>query len=106
MFRPSSRDSRLSYEAWTGAAWPATCGVAGSRGPELDAIFVCEGMEDAQSFVDMAREPTDIWAVDCDGLWAETGPDGGWIIPLPGPSPDGGCRRRRSFPDGRTWAER
>lgn len=54
-------------------------GVAGSPRPELPAIFLCATQEDAQFFVQMARVPSDLWAVDVAGLWLEGDPgaDGG-----------------------------
>lgn len=60
-------------------------GVAGSGEPELQAIFLCESDGDVRFFIDMARLPSDVWAVDVTGRWIENGPDG-WVIvsePLP-----------------------
>ena len=62
-----------------------TAGIAGSREPELPAVFLCESREDTGFFTEMSRLPADVWAVRVDGLWVETGPDG-WII-LPEPVP-------------------
>ena len=60
-------------------------GIAGSREPELPAVFLCESREEIGFFTGMSRLPVDIWAVRVDGLWVESGPDG-WII-LPEPVP-------------------
>jgi len=60
-------------------------GIAGSREPELPAVFLCESLEEVGFFTQMSRLPTDIWAVRVDGRWVESGPDG-WII-LPEPVP-------------------
>jgi len=60
-------------------------GMAGSREPELPAVFLCESHEDAGFFTGMSRLPADLWTVSVDGLWVENGPDG-WII-LPEPVP-------------------
>jgi hypothetical protein len=58
-------------------------GIAGSRQPELAAVFLCESHEEVEFFTKMARVPTDIWAVRVDGLWLENGPDGWIILPEP-----------------------
>jgi len=60
-------------------------GIAGSREPELAAVFLCESREEAGFFTGMSRLPADLWTVSGDGLWVENGPDG-WII-LPEPVP-------------------
>jgi hypothetical protein len=60
-------------------------GIAGSRQPELPAVFLCESAGEVQFFTDMSRLATDVWAVRVDGLWLENGPDG-WVI-LPEPVP-------------------
>jgi hypothetical protein len=33
--------------------------------------------------LNIARTPADVWAIDVEGLWAENGPDGWWIISRP-----------------------
>lgn len=60
-------------------------GIAGSREPELPAVFLCESREETGFFTGMSRLPADIWAVAVDGRWVESGPDG-WIL-LPEPVP-------------------
>ena len=57
----------------------ATAGIAGSREPELPAVFLCENRDETGFFTQMSRLPADVWAVRVDGLWVETGPHG-WII--------------------------
>jgi hypothetical protein len=56
-------------------------GVAGSSGPELDGIFLCESEADVDFFTEMARVASDVWAVDVAGQWVESGPSG-WVIVL------------------------
>lgn len=79
----SNRDSILEH----GLDWRRMRGhgVAGSRGPELDAIFLCESVDEADFFLSMARAPSDIWAVCVDELVIENGPDGWWIVTQPVP---------------------
>lgn len=61
----------------------AAPGIAGSTGPELPAVFLCDSRDDVGFFLGMARVPTDVWAVDVAGLWVESGPSGWWIISRP-----------------------
>jgi hypothetical protein len=61
----------------------AAPGIAGSLTPEVPGIFVCDDVFDVRFFVRMARSATDIWSVQADGLWLESGPDGWWIISQP-----------------------
>ena len=61
----------------------AAPGIAGSTRPELPAVFACDEREDISFFLNMARTPADVWAIDVGGLWAENGPDGWWIISQP-----------------------
>lgn len=63
----------------------AAPGVAGSREPELPAVFLCESLDDTGFFTQMSRLPADVWAVRVDGLWVETGPHGWIIVPEPVP---------------------
>jgi hypothetical protein len=55
-------------------------GIAGSTAPELDAIFLCDSLGDAEFFTWMGTGPLDIWGVRVDGLVVESGPDGWWIV--------------------------
>lgn len=61
----------------------AAPGVAGSAGPELPAIFLCNDTFDASFFTEMSRSPSDVWAVRVDDLWVENGPDGWFIVAEP-----------------------
>lgn len=61
----------------------AAPGIAGSTRPELPAVFACDSRDDISFFLHIARTPADIWAVDVEGLWVETGPYGWWIISQP-----------------------
>ena len=60
-------------------------GIAGSREPELPAVFLCQSRDETGFFTQMSRLPADIWAVRVDGLWVESGPDGWMILPEPVP---------------------
>jgi hypothetical protein len=55
-------------------------GIAGSIEPELEAVFLCDSLEDAEFFTWMGTELLDIWGVRVDGLVVESGPDGWWIV--------------------------
>lgn len=61
----------------------ATGGVASGivfRGPEMDAVFLCESLHSAEFFVGFGTHPSiDVWQVDVTGLVLEPGPDG-WLI--------------------------
>jgi hypothetical protein len=61
-------------------------GVAGSRYPELEAVFLCESLAETTFFTEMARLPSDVWAVDIDGRWVESGPSGWMIVTDPIPA--------------------
>jgi hypothetical protein len=61
----------------------AAAGIAGSTRPELPAVFVCDEIEDISFFLNIARTPADVWAIDVAGMWVESGPDGWWIISRP-----------------------
>jgi len=63
----------------------AAPGIAGSREPELPAVFLCEVRDETGFFIQMSRRPADIWAVRVDGLWVESGPHGWLIVPEPVP---------------------
>ncbi len=72
--RDSIREHGLDWTRMTGR------GIAGSSGPELDAVFLCDSLDDAEFFIWMGSEPVDVWGVGVDGYWLESGPDGWWII--------------------------
>src|SRR5581483_11306406 len=74
----ANRDSIRQYGLdWTRMG--AAPGVAGSREPELAAVFLCDSSFDVGFHLRMARVPSDVWAVDVTGFWLETGPHG-WLI--------------------------
>jgi hypothetical protein len=64
-------------------------GIAGSRGPEAEGVFLCADLEGAEWFAQVGRrrgEAVDIWAVRLDGTWliGDPGGSGGgddyWMI--------------------------
>jgi hypothetical protein len=64
-------------------------GIAGSRAPETDGIFLCSDLDFAEWFAQMGQRrgrAVDIWAVTLDGLWliGDPGAGGGgddcWMI--------------------------
>lgn len=55
----------------------AAQGIAGSRSPELDAVFL-DHFEGIEFFTHMSRQPCDVWEVDVAGLWIEKHED--WLI--------------------------
>ncbi len=83
--RASIRAHGLDWRRFVGS------GIAGSRAPETDGIFLCSDMESAEFFVQMGRRrgrEVDVWAVALDGEWlisdpsASGGLDDGWMICL------------------------
>jgi hypothetical protein len=56
----------------------AVPGIAGSRGPEIDANFL-DTIDSVSFFFRMPAADPDVWLVDAEGLWLESGPDGWWI---------------------------
>ncbi len=70
-------------------------GIAGSRGPEAEGVFLCSDVDGAEWFARMDQRPgcaVDIWAVTLDGAWlvgdpgASGGGDDFWMIctePIP-----------------------
>jgi hypothetical protein len=73
--RDSIREHGLDWTRMSGR------GIAGSTAPELDAVFLCYSLEDAEFFTWMGVGSglLDIWEVDVGGLVLESGPDG-WLI--------------------------
>jgi hypothetical protein len=87
MFHASDVVNRWSIEK-NGLDWRhmgAAPGIAGSRRPEREAIFLCESLYDVKFFTDMCRRPTDVWGANVDGIWIENGPSGWWMVPSPIP---------------------
>jgi hypothetical protein len=85
MFHVTAAANRDSIR-WHGLDWRrmgAAPGIAGSTSPELPAVFACGERDDVSFFLNMARTPADVWAIDMAGLWAENGPGGWWIICQP-----------------------
>jgi hypothetical protein len=64
----------------------AAAGIAGSRRPEREVIFLCESLDEVKFFTDMCRRPTDVWAANVDGAWIENGPSGWWMVSAPIPA--------------------
>jgi len=63
-----------------------TSGIAAGPGPgptyrpELEAVFLCESLDDVEFFVGFGQHPlVDVWEVDALGLPIEPGPEG-WVI--------------------------
>jgi hypothetical protein len=92
MFHVSPASNRESIRRY-GLDWVrmgATPGIAGSRQPELEGIFLCANRQDADFFIEMGSTASDIWAVDVSGAWLEGDPGAGgggagnWLI-LPEP---------------------
>jgi len=82
MFHVTAVANRESIRRY-GLDWDrmaAAPGIAGSRGPELPAVFLCMDDGDVRFFTNMGRTPSDVWAVNVDGLWVESGPSGWWIV--------------------------
>jgi hypothetical protein len=89
MYHASSSANRASIGThgldWTRMG--AAPGIAGSRRPEVPAVFLCDDRESAEWFIRMATDTTyqpiveaaDIWRVDARGVWIESGPDGWWM---------------------------
>jgi hypothetical protein len=84
MFHVSACANRNSIERH-GLDWSfmgAAPGVAGSSKPELPGIFLQEDADD-DFFVRMARFRTDVWKVNVEELWLESGPSGWWVVSEP-----------------------
>ena len=54
--------------------------------PEMDAVFLCQSLDDVEFFVGFGSHPSvDVWKVDTDELVIEDAPDG-WVLhrgPIP-----------------------
>ncbi|MEU0414669.1 hypothetical protein ABZ307_43835 [Streptomyces griseorubiginosus] len=75
----------------------AARGIAGSRRPEVEGIFVCRGEEDADFFlrINNTGGPVDLWSVD--GVDERSLLDNGsGFVYLPGRIPAGRVRLVRS----------
>lgn|GEM_PF-3382032 len=71
--------NRDSITEW-GLDWKrmaAAPGIAGSRSPELEAVFL-DHIQFIEFFTRMSRVPSDVWEVDVTGLWIEKHED--WLI--------------------------
>jgi hypothetical protein len=75
----------------------AAPGIAGSRRPEVEGIFLCRDAEEAEFFfrINNTRGPVDLWAVDGvdEGLLLD---NGNGFVYLPGRIPSARVRRVRS----------
>jgi hypothetical protein len=63
----------------------AAPGLMGRSAPTLPVVFLEYHLEACDFFIRMARYPVDVWEVDADGLWAESGPDEWIVVPEPIP---------------------
>ena len=79
------------------ARMSAAPGIAGSRRPEVEGIFVCRGEEEAEFFLQINNtgRPVDLWSVDGidEGLLLD---NGNGFVYLPGRIPATGVRLVRS----------
>jgi hypothetical protein len=87
----SPRVNRASIERH-GLDWRmgATGGIAygpglPQEGPEMECVFLCLSLDDAQTFVELTSHPAvDVWEVDVRGLSIEY-PDDSWpfvLVPI------------------------
>lgn len=99
-FHVSRSENRSSIEQF-GLDWNrmgAVPGIAGSRGPEMDAVFVCDEFS-VDFFCRFSETPLDVWSVDASGLEVEDAPDGWWIVRTPiGPDRLGLVGAARTLP--------
>lgn len=77
----------------------AAPGIAGSRRPEAEAIFLGDDAFEVDFFTSMARTVTDVWSVDVSGWWLRSGPAGWWLALQPVP-PERVSLVRRDVPAG------
>ncbi|KKZ73499.1 hypothetical protein [Streptomyces showdoensis] len=99
LFHVSSVLNRQSI-AQHGLDWTrmgAARGIAGSRRPEVEGIFVCRGEEEVGFFLQINNTggPVDIWSVDGvdEGSLLD---NGSGLVYLPGRIPAAGVRLVRS----------
>lgn len=100
LFHVSSVLNRRSI-AQHGLDWTrmgAAPGIAGSRRPEVEGVFVCRGEEEAEFFLQVINNtggPVDLWAVDGvdEGLLLDNGHG---FVHLPGRIPAAQVRLVRS----------
>ncbi|MGW3137169.1 hypothetical protein [Streptomyces sp. NPDC001139] len=100
LFHVSSVLNRQSI-AQHGLDWTrmgAARGIAGSRRPEVEGIFICRGEEEAEFFLGIINNtggPADLWSVDGidEGLLLD---NGNGFVYLPSPIPASGVRLVRS----------
>ncbi len=75
----------------------AARGIAGSRSPEVEGIFVCRGEEEAEFFLQINNTggPVDLWSVDAidEGSLLD---NGNGFVYLPGRIPAARVRLVRS----------
>ncbi|MER7180316.1 hypothetical protein ABT404_12685 [Streptomyces hyaluromycini] len=98
-FHVSSVLNRRSI-AQAGLDWTrmgAARGIAGSRRPEVEGVFVCRGEEEAEFFLQINNTggPVDLWSVDGidEGLLLD---NGNGFVYLPGRIPAARVRLVRS----------
>jgi hypothetical protein len=73
----TSRQNRESIQAH-GLDWRLmgdARGIAGSATPEVEGIYLVE-IEAVSFFTAMPEIDPDVWIVDAEGIWLETGPEG------------------------------
>src|SRR3954469_8733069 len=86
MFHVTSSRNRQSIEmsGLDSALMGAARGIAGSRQPEQQGVFVCESEEEAEWFIRMNNTggPVDLWAVDgIDSTALVKSPEGYLYLP-------------------------
>lgn len=84
MYHVSDQVNRASICGY-GLDWTRMLGqgIAGSRVPEREGVFLCDDEHEVDFFVRMARSrgvTPDVWAVNVDDCWVENGPSGWWIV--------------------------
>jgi len=79
--RDSITEHGLDWNRMTITTGIASAPVPGrSFGPELDAVFLCESLDDVEFFVGFGQHAlVDVWEVDGRGVAIAPGPDG-WVM--------------------------